>query len=804
MTRICDGLNVIEYGAGSVAASIAGMVLADAGARVIKIEPPDGDRLRRDNPSGFLVWNRGKESLVADLRTGEGQQALRDLAAGADVAIEGFAPGVTAEWGIGADVLQQLNPRLVHLGITAFGTSGPYANIKAYDPLVAAKVGVWARGTFGHRDGPQMYPVPWASFGAAMQGVAGVMGALNARERTGRGQSVAATLFAGIDPIEYFVLNIVQLMAKRGETPSGDARSAMAASRYSMLFVSKDSRFIQTSTLLLHQAKALCEVAGVEHILDEPRFLRAPMFDNADDAQAFEDILLEAFRSEDLSHWLPKLQANRDVAFEVAVTSEEALDHPQIVYNGDAITLDDTGVGPIREVGPLFHSTETPMEPIRSAPVLGDNAGPFAASDASPATGEATRYPFEGVTVVEFGYFYAMPYGVTMLASLGARVIKIEDGKGDPHRMSFGPEVASTKTTAGKESVSLDLSTEAGRKVAQQIVANADVFVTGFRTGIPEKLGLGYEEMKTLNPRLVYVHAAGYGTTGPYAQRALYAQAASAAAGSFGRQVGYWTNPEVSLDMSVMELQVVVLPRLSQVVDGDSNSAICLFPSLAMAIYHQQRTGQGQFLSTSMIASNAWGYSDDFCTYAGKPPVALCDDDYMGIHALERVYPAAGGSWVQLAVRTDHELGSLMDAIGRRELLDDPRFSDAAARAANDSALVKELSAVFASRPAAEWEADLSAVDVGCVSCDLKGQPVFTSFDPGLREAGLTRTYEHPVYGEMVRPAPPLTFSESSTRFEPPCLRGQHNHKVLTELGYSESEIADLEASGAVIAQATA
>jgi crotonobetainyl-CoA:carnitine CoA-transferase CaiB-like acyl-CoA transferase len=201
-----------------------------------------------------------------------------------------------------------------------------------------------------------------------------------------------------------------------------------------------------------------------------------------------------------------------------------------------------------------------------------------------------------------------------------------------------------------------------------------------------------------------------------------------------------------------------------------------------------------------MIASNAWGYSDDFCTYAGKPPVPLCDDDYMGIHALERVYPAAGGSWVQLAVRTDHELSSLLAAVGRSDLLDDPRFADAEARAANDGALVKELSVVFAARPAAEWEADLSAVDVGCVSCDLKGQPVFTSFDPGLREAGLTRTYEHPIYGEMVRTAPPLAFSEGSSRFEPPCLRGQHNHEVLTELGYSASEIAELEDSGSVIA----
>lgn len=98
MTGIFSGLNVVEMGSASVAASLTGMVLADAGARVLKIEAPEGDGLRRINPSGFLVWNRGKESVVVDLRTPGGQRGLRDLAAAADVVIDAFAPGTTAAW----------------------------------------------------------------------------------------------------------------------------------------------------------------------------------------------------------------------------------------------------------------------------------------------------------------------------------------------------------------------------------------------------------------------------------------------------------------------------------------------------------------------------------------------------------------------------------------------------------------------------------------------------------------------------------------------------------------------------------
>ena len=791
MNRICEGLNVLELGSGSAAASIAGVVLADAGARVIKIEPPDGDRLRTENPSGFLVWNRGKDSLVADLHTADGQDQLRELVRNADVVIEAFAPGTTDKWGVGADALRAINPALIHLSITGFGKTGPYSALKSYDPLVAAKAGLWARGSWGHRDGPIMFPVPWASFGAAMQSVAGIIGALLVREQTGRGQALDSTLVAGLDPIDYFVSTVIQLMAKKGEAPSGDSRSMTGASRFGVLLATRDGRFIQTSTMLPHQGKALCDVAGIgEVVAQDPRFSGLPTFANVDDAQEWEDLLMEAFRAKDFEHWLPLLEASPDIAFEVAVTSEQGLDHPQIVHNGDVIVVEDPKLGAVREVGPVGHFEKTPMVVERSAPELGAGAGPFAGHDFPKGGGEAPAHPFSGITVVEFGYFYAMPYGTAMLAALGARVVKIEDRNGDPHRMSFGPEVASTKTTAGKESISLDLRTPEGRAVAQQIVAKADVFLTGFRSGVADKMGLGYEELKALNPRLLYVHAAGYGTDGPYAHRALYAQAAEAVAGSFGRQVGYWTDPAQSEGFSVLELQAVVMPHLTQLVDGDSNAALVVLAALSLGIYHQQRTGEGQFLGTSMIGGNAWAYSDDFCSYSGKPPISLCDSDYYGTGALDRVYEAHGGSWVSLAVRSEAEFAALLGAMG---LDADDRFASATARAEHDDELISLLGKAFAEKTAAEWESELSAVRVGCVEVNMKGQPVFTSFDPVLRETGLTVAVEHPLYGEIIRAAPPISFSETPGRVAPPCLRGQHNRSILTELGYSDGDITKLE-----------
>src|SRR4051794_5523352 len=442
MTGICDGLRVLELGSGSVASSIVGMVLADAGARVIKIEPPEGDRLRRRNPSGFLVWNRGKESQVVDLHTPDGQARFKELAAAADVVIEGFAPGRTIAWGIDGATLRAENPALVHCAITGFGPTGPYADIKAEDSLVAAKSGLWSRGAFGYRDGPIMYPLPWGSFGAAMQAVAGILGALRVRDFTGRGQQLDATLWAGLDPLDYYVAPVVQIGHKRGEKLATDARSAIAASRYGVLLVTKDGRFLQTSTLLPHQGRALCDVAGITDQLDDPRFATMPSFATPEIAQEWEDLLLAAFREHDLDHWLPKLMASKDVAFEIAVTSEEGLEHPQIVHNGDATTIEDPVVGPIREVGPLAHFATSPMTPTRSAPRLDEHDGAFAATPAiEPRPAATPAHPFAGITIVEFGYFYSMPYAAAMAASLGARVIKLEDGVGDPHRRTFGPNV---------------------------------------------------------------------------------------------------------------------------------------------------------------------------------------------------------------------------------------------------------------------------------------------------------------------------------------------------------------------------
>src|SRR3954452_8285855 len=175
---VLAGLTVLEFGAGSHAAALAGVLLADNGARVVKVEPPEGDLLRTDAPTAHLVFNRGKESVVADLRTPEGRDRARDLAAHADVLIAAFEPGVDREFGIDYESLRQLNPGLVHCSINAFGTEGPYAAIKAYDQVIQAKTGLFSLGQggqFGYRPGPVYGDARIAGTGGGHLAAAGIV-----------------------------------------------------------------------------------------------------------------------------------------------------------------------------------------------------------------------------------------------------------------------------------------------------------------------------------------------------------------------------------------------------------------------------------------------------------------------------------------------------------------------------------------------------------------------------------------------------------------------------------------------------
>jgi crotonobetainyl-CoA:carnitine CoA-transferase CaiB-like acyl-CoA transferase len=799
--RVCEGLNILEMGAWSIGASFAGMLLADNGARVIKAEPPEGDYLRQAKPAGFLVWNRGKESRVIDLRTRAGQDEFRRMAAAADVVVEAFAPGVADAWGVGYERLKADNPGLVYCSISGFGSEGPYSHLPAYEGIVAAKSGHFYLGPFGFRNAPIYNDAPMASISTGHIAFAGIMAALTARELTGRGQLVEVAMVSGLVPFDYYgVMTWLQVQRQTGHAAGISAYAAqMAASRISFTAPTGDGRWINFTHMLPHQAQALSRAVGVGDSLENPRLAQQPLFDSAEAAQEWEDLVWNALRSRTYAEWEPILLADDDIAFEMARHSEEGLDHAQIIHNGDAITVDDPDVGPVRQVGPVAHMQATPCRIDRSAPRLGQNAGELQRVWSGPAgAGPELAHPLAGVTIVELGYYYAMPYGITMAAALGARVIKLEDLKGDPMRWSFGnPEITAVKTMEGKESLSVDLRSVEGRRIVYQIVSRADVFVNSFRPGVAERLGMDADTLRSLNPRLVYLYAAGYGVDGPYAHRPIYAGVASALAGQVVRHAGSWVDPDFARSLSPVEAQALVLPRLRGPTDGDANAAVAVLSSLMLGVYDQRRTGQGQVISTSMIGGNALAYSDDFNAYEGKPTLPLPDSESYGLNALYRLYGARSG-WVFVAAPRQKEWEALAEAVGRSDLITDERFTDQDARLVNDAALVAELETVFVGQDASEWEAELAPKRIGVVSAYCATSSEFTCTDPGLRESGMVVEVEHPLFGKILRAAPPLQFSETPSRIAPSCLNGQHTRQILRELGYDEATIDRLKGDSVI------
>ncbi len=796
MPTICEGLMVVECGAGSMVPALTGMILADNGAEVIKVEPPDGDRLRESHPAAFAVWNRGKQSVIADLRTRDGTGQLRDLARGADVIIDGFSPGMmSSRWRTGHAELTELNPGLVYGSISAFASTGKFAHLKAYEGVVAAKSGLFNRGATAYRSGPIYLNLPLASFGASQMLTSGILAALLVREKTGRGQQVECSLWQGLNPYDYCGTVLYQYAA-RAEGASMKNFGA-AASRYVLLGCSRDGRWFSLQTMLPHQTHALVRALDLGHLVDEARFAHMPRFANPDDAEAWEELLCERMREIDAKELTERFLSLPDVPFELVGSTEDAMDHPQVVDNGSVITLPDPVCGPVDQIGPLAAFRATPSVIERPAPVLGgrESVAARARQERLPgAINPLPKHSLEGITIVEFGYFYAMPFAATMAAALGARVIKVEDEHGDPMReMTVPRESGYSKVMEGKESLAVDVKSVEGQRIVHELVAGADIFITSFRPGVVDRLQLGYERLGQINPKLIYLHCTGYGLEGPWAARPMYAATVTGLSGSCYRQAGRWLAPGMSEGLDANALRAVFGPRLMLQIEGDSNGSLVSFTTILLALTARARHGIGQFVSTTLANSNLYCFADDFTRFEHKSPLAVPDPESYGLHALYRLYEAKTG-WIFLAAPTESEWSSLVDALGRPELGDDPRFSDPARRAAHDGELSAILAEVISGRAAAEWETVLSARDIGVAEVAAGTASQFTATESGLLDSALTFEVEDPTFGPVVRHGVPVKMSVTPGRVGAACLTGQHTDSILAELGYASDRVADLKA----------
>jgi crotonobetainyl-CoA:carnitine CoA-transferase CaiB-like acyl-CoA transferase len=801
------GLVVVDLSS-TLPGAEASQFLADCGADVIMVEPPGGSSLRQI--TGWPGLLRGKRSIELDLHDADDIERLRALVRSADVMINTMRPATMARTGLTPDVIAERYPRLISAAITGWGTTGPWRNYKGYEALVMAKTGVmFEKRQLTNRPGPAFISSPYASFGAAQAAVQGILAALIERESSGRGQMVETNLVLGVgsmDPYNWFYEQVLHQYPDAFEPMDrafDDQDRPAAYLVYALLAApTQDGRWLQFAQVAPRLIHAWLTELDLLKELADPKWTGFPMLPTAELRQEFWEIMLNKVGARKLAQWQQVFDTNHDISAEMFRTPDEALEHPQIVHDGRAVTVDDPVLGPVRQPATMILSDGRPLTTLRSAPQPGQHTSEVLAStrgEAQPAGGEATcTLPLDGVTILEFGTMFAGPYGATLLTDLGARVIKIEPLGGDNIRTLVAfPEAGGAKVLQGKESVAIDISKPEGLALVHEIVKRCDVVLECFRGGTAARAGVDEATLKGINPDLVYLSSPGYGVNGPYAGRPAYAPSIGAASGlAVTDSRGAAVEPGDDADRRRKAVALFVAGAVPA-VQADGIAALGVGSALLVGIYAKRLGIEIPNMVTTMLGTATQAMIAYNTSYDDRPDMPRADPEFYGLGALYRLYEAADG-WVFLAAPLDKEWLALTKALSEFvDLAFDDRFSTPAARAENDGALAAALSGVFMLKPNRFWEDELTRADVGCVAVTDEA-PEWHMQDDDFFGAGYAVTADSPVFGEHRRLAPLYRFSRSRTKAGGGCTIGQHTEAVLQEIGVSAQRIAELGKAGVI------
>jgi formyl-CoA transferase len=397
----------------------------------------------------------------------------------------------------------------------------------------------------------------------------------------------------------------------------------------------------------------------------------------------------------------------------------------------------------------------------------------------------------EGLHVVDLASFIAGPAAATVLGDFGADVVKVEPPHtGDSYRalsrIPPNPHVEGVNypwqlDNRNKRSIELNLKSPDARSVLERLVRWADVLVTNFPPRTRAKLGLEYDALASLNPRLIYADVTGFGEQGPDAHLPGFDVTA------------FWARTGL-MDIT---RQRDAPPAMNAFGSGDHPTAITLFAGIMTALYRREKTGQGARVTASLIAEGAWAASMwlQAVLLGAKPPRALDRSDPP--NALANAYRTADDRWILLAfANEDKEVPLFLRAIGHPEAAEDPRFHDTASRRAHAADIVTVLDKTFDTRPLAEWREVLDAAGLtyGIVQtlqefaqdAQLPANQIIVPIEDGSSEPHLT--INSPVHLDQEQKVPPRPAPDL----------GEHTEAVLAELGFNADDIESLRTGGAI------
>jgi crotonobetainyl-CoA:carnitine CoA-transferase CaiB-like acyl-CoA transferase len=789
-TSPLDGCTVVELSSG-IAGSYCTRLLADGGARVIKVEPPQGDPLRGWSASGseipaggdgalFGFLAGGKHSVVADPDVD--RDFVDRLLASADAVVWSRGSSLAESEAFTPAAVRRNHPHLTVTSITPFGLDGPWADLPATEFTLQA----WSGGIVGlGRGSPDRAPVfVGGQVGEYLAGAFASAATLASRRRGVGELCDLSMLEAQILGLTYYPVTYFQMLGQ----PWRDARKLTVPG----IARAKDG-LVDVGCGTAQQWFDLCAMIGHQDWIDEDSPLSITEMANLKAAEIyswFESQNVDDIRDLATAFRIP----NAPVANGASITELDQFQHRHSFVANPREGF--------QQPGPPYRMQPANLCPPQPAPRLGEHTAQYQRSEPLVARQRATagapdRLPFSSLRVLDMTTFWAGPSCTHFLALLGAEVIHVESTrKPDGARLIAGIPVTEDQwwekspiysaLNTNKKGLTLDLQTAAGQDLLRRLIATCDVIVENFTPRVLEQIGVDFAAVESIRPDAILLRMPGFGLDGPWRDNPAFAYVIEAASG-----VSWLTGYP---DRNPYEPYSI----------GDPNAGVHAVNALLLALESRRRTGRGVFVEAAMVDAALNIAAEQVIEYSAYGALLQRMGNRGPTAAPQNLYLTADvdefgrlDSWVAIAVANDEQWTALCEALGRPQWALDPALSSADGRRERHDLIDEHLTA---------WCRDRGGDDI--VQCLWNaGVPVGKVLQPHrqseIAQLQFRRFFEdvdHPVNNPAPHSTVPVRFSAGPDRFhlQPAPLLGQHNSELLAEIGLSEQQIAELEADGII------
>ena len=791
MTLPLRNITVIEASEG-VAGAFCGRMLAAFGADVIKIErPPNGDPTRIAEPilpavlqseasALHLHLNMGKRSAILDWTAEPGADSLKRLIQNADILLEDWDAPTLDRIGL-ADGAAQLNPRLIDLSLTPFGTDGPYSHWKT-TPLVSLALGGFLYLSGDEDREPLAIPGRQPEYLAGLHGYGGAMIALWERARTGRGKRVEVSEIETLAALHQFTTVM--------HTYGGVVRSRHGArwenkggyGRYPITILPCKDGYVSFAVSTEGQWDLLFPMVGQPELLEDPRFITfVERRAHADDIDA---ILIDWMKDKTRREVFERAAGDWSEPASPLLQLSETLADEQLIHRQFFTQIEHPDAGPLTYPTVPFQMSATQPQ-FAPAPQLGQHTnqvlipsplmgegqgeGDLAKDNSASSKGKG---PLSDIRILDLTRVWAGPLATRILADFGAEVIKISDPRVPIDRLGG----TNNKLNRNKPNLALRLDHASGRDAFLQLVATADLVIENFRPRVMRNFDLTYEDLREVRPDIIMCSMPGYGTTGKYADYPAFGPSVEAMTG-IPSMMGYEGGP----------------PRTSALAYPDPVSALNSVAAIMTALNHRRHTGQGQFIDLALIEGPICQIGEYIAAHSrtGVQPerVGNAHPD----HAPYGVYPARGeDEWIAICVTSDARWTALTRLMNNPGLAGSPQYSDSPARRRN----ADQLDAIIA-----DWTRDQDAARLAATlqSAGIPAGPASKNYqllaDPHLAERRFFIEIDEPDVGPKTYPGQAIRMpGMNPDTWRRSARLGEHTRPILRDLlGMTSRHITNLE-----------